>query len=171
MATSRCHMQSTKEHFSRWNGTPRSTSTQRTNWQPKTAFLVAAGAAATAAAGLPLWATPRAAAAPTPKSAAETAVKALYDTLTPDQKKAVCFAWDHQDPKRGLLRTHVANNWHIVPQTVRSEFYTQKQQHILHDIYKGLLNPEWVAKFDRQTRDDNGGKPWGTFQNVAIFGQ
>ncbi len=131
-------------------------------------FLVAAGAAA---ASLPLWATPRAAAAPTPKSAAETAVKALYDTLTPDQKKAVCFAWDHQDPKRGLLRTHVSNNWHIVPQTIRSDFYTKKQQLIIHDIFKGLLNPEWHARFERQAFDDNGKQPWGTHQNIAIFGE
>jgi len=38
-------------------------------------FLRAAGA--TAVAALPLWAVPRLAAAPTPSSAAETAVKAL----------------------------------------------------------------------------------------------
>jgi hypothetical protein len=129
---------------------------------------VAASAAATA---LPLWATPRVRAAPKPTSAAETAVKALYDTLTPEQKQAVCFAWDHKDPKRGILRTHVSNNWHITPQTVSSGFYSTKQQHLIHDIYKGLLNPDWVAKFDKQTRDDNGGKPWGTFQNIAIFGE
>jgi hypothetical protein len=128
-------------------------------------------AASAAAASLPVWATPRAGAAPKPTSAAETAVKGLYDSLTPEQKKAVCFAWDHKDPKRGLLRTFVSNNWHIVPQTIRGDFYTTKQQHLIHDIYKGLLNPDWIAKIDKQTRDDNGGKPWGTFQNIAIFGE
>jgi Protein of unknown function (DUF3500) len=128
-------------------------------------------AATAAATTLPIWATPRAAAAPTPTTAAETAVKGLFDSLTPDQKSKVCFAWDHKDPKRGLLRTFVSNNWHIVPQTIRGDFYTQKQQHLIHDIYKALLNPKWLEKFDRQTREDNGGKPWGTFQNIAIFGE
>ncbi|HTK78424.1 MAG TPA: twin-arginine translocation signal domain-containing protein, partial [Gemmataceae bacterium] len=72
-------------------------------------FLKAAGiAAATAAGGIPLFATPKAAAAPTRNSPAETAVTALYETLTPEQKTAVCFSWDYQDTKnkRGLLRTH-----------------------------------------------------------------
>src|SRR5436189_5521328 len=40
-------------------------------------FLQAVAASA-AATGLPVWATPRASAAPTPTSAAETAAKALY---------------------------------------------------------------------------------------------
>jgi hypothetical protein len=137
-------------------------------------FLKAAGiAAATAAGGVPLFATPKAAAAPTRNSPAETAVKALYETLTPEQKKAVCFPWDYQDTKnkRGLLRTHVSNNWHIVPQTINSDFFNKRQQHLIHDVYTGLLNPEWVARFDKQTRDDNNGKPWGTYQNIAIFGE
>ena len=40
----------------------------------------------------------------------------------------MCFAWDHKDPKRGLLRSFVSNNWNITPQMIRSDFYTQKQQ-------------------------------------------
>src|SRR5947209_6949614 len=73
-------------------------------------FLRAAGVTA---ATLPLWAVPRAAAQPTPTSAAETAVKGLYESLTDPQRKKICFPWDYQDPKRGLLRTHVSNNWQI----------------------------------------------------------
>src|SRR5262249_50166256 len=48
-------------------------------------------AVAVATGGLPLAAE----AAPTPNSAAETAVKALYEMLTEAQKKVVCFDWDH----------------------------------------------------------------------------
>src|SRR5947209_4990100 len=44
-------------------------------------------------------------AAPKPTSPAETVVKGLYDSLTPEQKEKVCFPWDHKDPKRGLVRT------------------------------------------------------------------
>ena len=42
----------------------------------------------------------------------EQLVKKLYESLTPEQKKHVCFDWDHKDD-RGLLRTHVSNNWSI----------------------------------------------------------
>ena len=50
-------------------------------------FLTTVGVAA-AAGALPLWATPKVIAAPpTPKSAAETAVKGLFDSLTPEQKQ------------------------------------------------------------------------------------
>ncbi len=133
-------------------------------------FLKAVSAAAVGA-GLPLWATPRAPAAATPKSVAETAVKGLYDSLTEEQRKAICFAWDHQDKDRGLLRTFVSNNWQITPHRVRSDFFSLKQQDVIHDVWKGLVNPEWYGKFMRQLRDDTGGKLWGSEQSVAIFGK
>jgi hypothetical protein len=110
-------------------------------------------------------------AAPKPTSAAETVVKGLYDSLTPEQRAKVCFAWDHKDPKRGLLRTFVSNNWNVTPQMIRSDFYTQKQQHLIHDIYKALLNPEWLDRFGKQTYDDSGKQPWGAKQSIAIFGE
>ncbi len=135
-------------------------------------FLKAAGTAALAgaSAGVPLWAVPKAEAAPSPTSAAETAVKALYEDLTPDQKKEICFAWDYQDPRRGLLRSFVSNNWQITRPHIRSEFYTKKQQHIIHDVFKGIINPEWYSKFLKQLKDDTGGKEWGADQSIAIFG-
>jgi Protein of unknown function (DUF3500) len=119
---------------------------------------------------LPLFATARAVAAPSAQSAAETAVKGLYETLTDDQKKAICFDWDHKD-NRGLLRTHVSNNWQITKQHIKSEFYTQKQQDIIHDIFKGIINPEWYTKFLKQLKDDTGGREWGNDQSIAIFGK
>src|SRR5712692_10601462 len=80
-------------------------------------FLKTVGVSAAAASvSLPLLATAKLQAAPTPTSAAETAVKVLYDSLKDEQRKKVCFDWDYKDPKRGLLRTHVSNNWHITPQ-------------------------------------------------------
>src|SRR5262245_39244686 len=137
-------------------------------------FLRTVGATAAAAAAAPLLGG-KAAAAPTPKSPAETAVKGLYDTLTEEQRKAVCFDWEFVDnnPKtnRGLLRTHVSNNWNITPQMIKSNFYTQKQQDIIHDVFKGLINPEWYSKFMKQLKDDTGGKPWGARQSLAIFGK
>jgi hypothetical protein len=126
---------------------------------------------AAAAGGLPLWATPRVQAAPSVKSPAETAVSALYETLTDDQRKAICFDWDYKDSERGLLRTFVSNNWQITPHPIRGEFFTAKQQGIIHDIFKGLINPEWYGKFLKQLKDDTGGKEWGADQSIALFGK
>ena len=84
--------------------------------------------------------------------------------------KAVCFAWDHADPKRGLLRTFTANNWQITKHAVRSDFYTKPQQAMIHDAFRGLVSPGWYDRFVHQAREDAGGRPWGTSQSVAIFG-
>src|SRR6516165_6173612 len=77
-------------------------------------FLKTVGVTAIAAAAgeLPIFATPRVVAAPpTPQSAAETAVKALYDSLTEQQQEEICFDWDYRENigrRRGLLRTFVS---------------------------------------------------------------
>jgi hypothetical protein len=131
---------------------------------------VGATAAVATAGGLPLFATARVHAAPTPSSAAETAVKGLFDTLTDEQRKRICFDWDYVDPTRGLLRTHVSNNWQITKPHIRSSFYTKKQQMIIHDIFKGMINPEWYGKVLKQLKDDTEGKEWGADQSIAIFG-
>jgi hypothetical protein len=134
-------------------------------------FLLSAGATAAAVAGVPLFAVPKAAAAPTPTSPAETAVKALYGMLTDDQKKVMCFDWDYQDKERGLLRARVSNNWQITKPFILTDFYTKKQQDVIHDIFKGMINPEWYSKFQKQLKDDTGGKEWGEEQSIAIFGK
>src|SRR5260370_36685720 len=118
-------------------------------------FIKTVGAGAVGAAGvsLPVWATPRAEAAPTPQSAAETAVSALYKTLTDDQRRRICFDWDYRETTgqrpRGLLRTHVSNNWQITPHHISSSFYTQEQRGIIHDVFRGLVNPERYARIIR----------------------
>lgn len=125
------------------------------------------GAAAAAAGSLwPVWAEARAAAPE--KTVSETLVKKLYDSLDDAQKKVVAFDWSHEDPKRGLLRTHVSNNWHITKPNINTSFYTKDQQEIIRAIFEGLYQPDWVAKIDRQLQDDAGG--YGNHQSVAIFG-
>ena len=122
----------------------------------------AAGVAAAAAAGgLPLFAVAKASAAPTPSSPAETAVKGLFDLLTDEQRKVVCFDWDYQDKERGLLRTRVSNNWQITKPNILSDFYTKKQQDVIHDIWKGIINPDWYDRFHKQLKDDTGGGGMG----------
>lgn len=132
-------------------------------------FLAAAGAGAVVA-GTGLWpAVARAEdAAKATASEPETLVKVLYESLKPEQKKEVCFDWEHVDATRGLLRTRVSNNWQITKQTLQSGFYTPEQQDITRKIFEGLLAPEWIARVDKQLKDDAGG--WGKSQSLAIFG-
>lgn len=123
---------------------------------------VSAAAAATALAGT----TVRADEAPQ----SETLVKKLYDSLTPAQKEEVCFEWDYKDD-RGILRTHVSNNWHITDVTklnVASSFYTKDQQDLIEAIFFGLYNPDWKEKIKKQLQDDAGG--YGGQQSIALFG-
>ena len=70
----------------------------------------------------------------------ETLVKKLFDSLTDEQKKQICFDWDYVDPERGLLRTRVANNWQITNKekyNVISPFYTKDQQELIEAIFYG----------------------------------
>ena len=87
-------------------------------------------------------------------------LKVLYDALSPKQREEICFAWDYQDPKRGLLRTFVANNWQITEPSLithKDPFYTDEQRDIVRKIFEGLIQPEWQTKIDKQLEDDAGG--------------
>jgi len=128
-------------------------------------FLKVAGVAAVAAGSAPLWATAQdTSTASTP----ETAVKALFESLSDKQKGQVCFGWDHVDGKRGLLRTHISNNWHITEPVINGEFYTRDQQALIRKIFEGIVQPDWHKRIDKQLEDDAGG--FGNDQNIAIFG-
>lgn len=110
-----------------------------------------------------------AAALGSPQKAPETVVKLLYDSLNEKQRNVICFNWDHSDPERGLLRTRISNNWRITPPAIKSEFFTADQQQMVRDIFEGMIQPDWHAKFDKQTMDDAGG--WGLRQSIGIFGR
>jgi hypothetical protein len=75
------------------------------------------------------------------------------------------------DPKRGLLRTHVSNNWHITKPTIASDFYTKEQRALILDVFKSIFNPDWHQRLFKQLKDDTDNHPWGTDQNIAIFGK
>ncbi|MDZ4779205.1 MAG: DUF3500 domain-containing protein [Planctomycetia bacterium] len=126
----------------------------------------AVGAVAATGGIYPVWSRADEAVAAT---APETTVAKLYGILSDEQKQQICFAWDHVDPKRGLLRTRVANNWHITEPAINDDFFSDDQRDLIREIYKGLLHPDWHARIDRQLEDDAGG--YGNDQNIAIFGQ
>ena len=127
-------------------------------------FLKTAGAL-TVAGGLPVWAVAKDSAPAAP----ESLVKQLYDVLSEEQRKQVCYAWDHVDKERGLLRTFVANNWNINDKEILGDFYTDDQRDLSRGIYEGVLNPDWIKKVDKQLEDDAGG--YGNDQSIAIFGK
>ncbi|MBI1373678.1 MAG: DUF3500 domain-containing protein [Phycisphaera sp.] len=109
-----------------------------------------------------------AAATPAVIRTSESIVKVLYDSLSETQRQTVCFDWDHMDKANGLLRTHISNNWTITKPHVKSEFYTADQQQMIREIFEGMVNPDWVERFDKQFKDDMGG--FGKKQSIAIFG-
>jgi len=105
-----------------------------------------------------------------PARPAETAIKELYDSLSTSQKSQICFDWGYRDPKHGILQSFVANHWQITKWPIRSSFFTNSQQSLIHEIFKSIVNPNWYSKFLKQLRDDTGGRPWGDDQSIAIFG-
>ena len=100
--------------------------------------------------------------------APENLVAQLYGSLSPEQKKEVCFPWDHSDD-RGLLRLHVSNNWQITKPVIGTSFYTKDQQELIEALFYGLYHPEWHDRIKKQLKDDAGG--YGTAQSIAIFGE
>jgi hypothetical protein len=100
---------------------------------------------------------------------ANEAVKALHASLTAPQRRATCFAWDHLDPDRGLLRSFISNHWQATRPAVRSSFFSAKQQALIHDIYTNLVDAAWYPRFMKQLHDDTMGHEWGTNQSIALF--
>jgi hypothetical protein len=131
-------------------------------------FMSTVGTAAVGAGALPLFAVPGRSSA-VEKAAPETVVKALYDSLSEEQRGQVCFRWDYIRPGMGLLRTRVSNNWNITKPEIRSGFYSNAQRAMIREIFEGLVQPDWYERIDRQLKDDCGG--FGHRQSIAIFGK
>ena len=126
-------------------------------------FLGTVGGAALAVGSAPLFATCReAVAAPTATSKAETAVKALYDTLSEKQRKVLCFPFDHE------LRRKINPNWRITEPSIASDFYTNDQRDLIDQIFRGVTSEDGYERFLKQMEDDSGGMGEYT---MAIFGE
>lgn len=129
-------------------------------------FLKTAGAAAIVAGAAPL--VGRAAEIPA-GTTAETASKLLYESLSPEQKKVICFDWDYIDPDRGLLRTRIANNWQVTDPNISDDFYTDDQQEMIRYIFERIIQPDWHERIYQQLEDDAGG--YGNDHSIALFGK
>ena len=133
---------------------------------------VRTGLAGAAVVGVLSGATLRGADVPAEsKPESETLVKSLFGSLSETQKSKICFPWDHKDG-RGILRTHVSNNWSITDaktMNVGGEFFTADQRNMIEAIFWGLYNPEWHDRIRQQLKDDAGG--YGKAQTIALFGE
>ncbi len=121
-------------------------------------FVRAVGGAALAGGLIPRIASANA--SPRRVADPETAVKRFYDTLTPAQKTAICFPFDHEKRKR------INANWAITDLKIGD--YSKDQQALIDEIFKGVTSPEGYERFQKQMDDDSGG-----FDNyhVAVFGE
>ena len=72
------------------------------------------------------------------KTTSETLVATLYQSLTEEQRKAVCYPFDHP------LRSKVDNNWHITDKKTGT-FFTRDQQAMIHEIFMKLLKTSVIS--------------------------
>jgi hypothetical protein len=129
-------------------------------------FVKTVGTAAVVGGLYPLLGSPRRAVAAAvraaaPKGAAETAVKRFYDTLSGDQRKAICFPFDHP------LRKRISANWAITEMTIEDDL-TKEQQELVREIFRGVTSPDGYERFLKQMDEDQGG--FGSY-HVAVFGE
>lgn len=123
-------------------------------------FLRAVGGVAIATAAAPLF-TGSAFAAPSPKSGAETVAAELYKSLSAEQRKVVCFDFDHE------LRKKINANWHITKQKIDDSFYTKEQKVLANEIVKRVCSEDGYQRLLKQTEYDDGGI--GAY-SMAMFG-
>jgi len=97
---------------------------------------------------------------PTPSAAAETAVARFYKTITPEQRKVICFPFNHP------LRSTVKNNWEIVKPAISD--MKPEQQALCQEIMKNLCSEDGYERFMKQMEDDAGGFD---AYHVAVFGE
>ncbi|HEY0981976.1 DUF3500 domain-containing protein [Schlesneria sp. T3-172] len=100
-------------------------------------------------------------AAPTPKSAAETCVAQLYQSLSKAQKEVLVFPFEHE------LRKRISANWHITKPIIRDDFYTDAQRKLVTEIVRNVTSPDGFERLEKQTEYDDGG--FGGY-SIALFG-
>lgn len=125
-------------------------------------FVRVVGSAALAAGAAGSLLARPAAAAPRPDSKAETAVARFYESLSDEQRSAICFPFD--DPRR----QKISANWHVTKPGIGDRFYTAEQRKLIDEILRGLTSQDGYDRFQKQMEDDMGGVG---YYSVAVFGQ
>jgi hypothetical protein len=100
-----------------------------------------------------------------PKVTSETLVAQLYKTLKEEQRKAICFPFEHP------LRSDVDNNWFIVKDKRVKSFFDKDQQAMIRDIFMSMHSEEYAPKVLAQVEHDN--KDIGGLGgcSIAMFGE
>ena len=98
------------------------------------------------------------------KPAAETKVAQLFKSLNDEQRKTICFPFDHD------LRSKVDNNWMIVKQSIGSVL-DKNQQDLVKQIFMDLHSEEYAEKVMGQVVYDSDGEGFEAACAVAIFGE
>lgn len=126
-------------------------------------FLKTASAAAVAGVAMPMLVGQAGLfAAPTAKSTAETAVGRFFAALSAEQKKTICFPFEHE------LRQRINANWHVTKPKVGSDFFNKDQQAIISEIVRGVTSEEGYERLKKQMDEDAGGLDEFS---VAMFGE
>lgn len=99
------------------------------------------------------------------KPTSETLVQQFYSSLKEEQRKAICFPFDH------ALRSEVDNNWFIVKDKRIGKFFSGEQQALLKEIFLSIHSPEYAQQVLSQVEHDN--KDIGGLGgcSVALFGE
>ncbi|MCH7228884.1 DUF3500 domain-containing protein [Haloferula sp. A504] len=97
------------------------------------------------------------------KSPSETLVKTFHDSLSEEQRRLMCFAFDHK------LRFDVDNNWHITKARVKD--FTRDQQAMIKEIFMGLHSEEYAQRVYDQVQSDSGRAGFEGGSSVALFGE
>ncbi len=92
--------------------------------------------------------------------AAETAAKRLFESLNDEQRKTLCFPFDHE------LRTRISANWAITKPHISD--LNSEQKHLVTEIVKGVTSPEGFEKLTIQMDEDYGGLE---AYHIALFGE
>jgi hypothetical protein len=105
------------------------------------------------------------AASPQKTVESETLVAQLYKSLKEEQRKAMCFPFEHK------LRSEVDNNWFIVKDKTVKNFYTPDQQALIKDIFMSVHSVEYAPKVLAQVEHDNENIGGFGACSVAMFGE
>src|SRR5262249_13909621 len=91
----------------------------------------------------------------------ETAVKRLFDSLTPDQRTMICMPWEHP------LRQKYGAKWKITEPT-GEKIFNKSQQKTNRENFRGGTSENGYERFMKQMAEDYGGI--GRY-HIAIFGE
>ncbi|MGI8604810.1 MAG: DUF3500 domain-containing protein [Verrucomicrobiales bacterium] len=97
------------------------------------------------------------------KPASETLVATLFKSLDEEQRKTLCFPFDHP------LRRKVDNNWEIVEGKTVTNFLNRDQARMVREIFVGLHSPEYAETVIKQVGHDSG-KQGLEDTSIALFG-